>query len=545
MTRDQAASIPPGASATAFPVTDIPDRSGNGGVTSASADRRADRARGDQKAQSGQAVSRYAAMTSILRRHWLAAALLAAGLVLRVLAQFAYRPALFYIDSVKYLYDSAGNDPEGYKLPLRAIIAVSNLDVVVAVQHLLGLAMAVVIYILLLRRGAPRWLAALAIAPILLDAYQLQDEQAIMPGTWFEALIVAGIAILLWKPDVTWRRVMLAGLVLGASATVAQVGEALIPAAAIFVLAAGGRWRQAVGKAAVLCVACAVPILAYCTGSYLITGNFFLSHSGVTSFYGRTAAAADCATIRLPPAERELCPNPAQQIRGNDWLEYGTYAPVQHYYRTLPRGEVNSLVTNFSDNVVRQQPLRVLGAYLRDVLKVYAVDRVSIPGDPPVSRWQFQTSFPYFSSHATPAIVKASVDRFGGGLPAVWRPVASFLRSYQLDGGYTPGPLLLFCTVTGAVGSVFALRRRLARSPAVRGPALACLLFFASAVSLTLVADLFVFSWRYQLPGLVTLVPAGALGISVIMSSIRAQRASRTKVGWTAQGGNASRNAPG
>ena len=469
-----------------------------------------------------------AAVTAHLRRHWLAALLLAAGLVLRVLADLAYRPALFYIDSVKYLYDAAGNDPEGYKAPLRAIAAVSNLDMVVVVQHLLGLAMAVVIYILLLRRGVPRWLAALAMAPVLLDGYQLQNEQAIMPGTWFEALIVAGLAILLWKPDVSWRRVMLAGVVLGTSATVAQVGEALIPAAAIFVLVAGGRWRQAVGKAVVLCVACAVPILAYCTGSYLITGSFFLSHTGVTSVYGRTAAAADCATMKLPPDERALCPTPAQQAMGNDWLEFGTHAPVQqHYYynHRLSSGEVNSLVTNFSHRVVTQQPLRVLNAYVRDVLKVYAVDRVSIPGDPPVSRWQFQTSFPYFSSHATPAVVKASVERFGGGLPAVWRPVAAFLRSYQLDGGYAPGPLLLLCTATGLIGSVFALRRRL--DWATRGPALACLLFFASAVLVTLVSDLFVFSWRYQLPALVTLVPAGALGISVITNSMRTRRESR------------------
>jgi hypothetical protein len=517
VTHYQTRSVPAGhpIAARADPVTETAGLRGDGGRKPATAGHPA------RDAQGGDAASRYAAVTGLLRRHWLAAALLTAGLVLRVLAQFAYRPALFYIDSVKYLYDAAGNDPEGYKAPLRTIAAVSNLDVVAAVQHLLGLAIAVVIYILLLRRGVSRWLAALAIAPILLDAYQLQDEQAIMPGTWFEALIVAGLAILLWKPGVSWRRVMLAGLVLGTSATVAQVGEALIPAAAIFVLAAGGRWRQAIGKAAVLCVACAVPILAYSTGSYLLTGNFFLSHTGVTSFYGRTAAAADCATIKLPPDERALCPDPAQQARGNDWLEYATYAPVQqHYYdTTLPRGEVNSLVTNFSDSVVRQQPLRVLDAYLHDVLKVYAVDRVSLPGDPPVSRWQFQTSFPYFLSHATPAIVRAAVGRFGGGLPAVWRPVAAFLRSYQLDGGYTPGPLLLLCTVTGLIGSAFALRRR--RPTADREPALACLLFFASAVLVTLVSDLFVFSWRYQLPALVTLVPAGALGISVIISSIR------------------------
>ncbi|HSR86796.1 MAG TPA: hypothetical protein VLM11_21675 [Streptosporangiaceae bacterium] len=470
-------------------------------------------------------LSRLDVARGLLRRHWLLAAFLGAGLVLRVLAQFAYRPALFYIDTVKYLYSSDGNDPEGYKLPLRAILLAGNFNTVAAIQHLLGLAMAVVLYVLLLRRGVSRWLAALATAPVLLDAYQLQSEQTIMPGPWFEALIVAGIAILLWQPAISWRRVVAGGLVLGTSATVAQAGEALIPAAAIFVLAAAGDWRRAIGKAAALCAACVVPILLYCTGSYLATGSFFLSHSGVTSFYGRAAAAADCASLKLPAAERGLCPTKAQQARGADWLEFGTYAPVQQGYynaKNLSRGQVNALVTNFSRSVLTQQPLRVLGAYGRDVLKLYAVDRVTAPGDPPIGRWQFQASFRYFDSHATRGIVNAATERFGGGKPAVWRPVAVFLRSYQLDGGYTPGPVLLLCTVAGLAGSAVVLRRR-APGP-TRQLALACLLFCAAGVALILISDLFVFSWRYQLPALVTLVPAGALGISAITSSIRTNR---------------------
>jgi hypothetical protein len=316
---------------------------------------------------------------------------------------------------------------------------------------------------------------------------------------------------------------VVAGIVLGTSATVAQVGEALIPAAALFVLAAGSAsWRHAIVKAAALCAACALPILAYSTGSYLLGQGLFLSHQGVTSVYGRMASAVDCATIKLPPDERGLCPNPGQQARGNDWLEYGTYAPVQHYYRGLPRAEVNSLVTSFNHAVLSQQPSRVLDAYGRDVLKVFAVVRVTGPGDAPVSRWQFQTKFPYFDSHATPSIVRAAVERFGGGLPRVWHPVAQFLRSYQLDGGYAPGPLLLLFTATGLVGSAFVLRRR--ADPALRQLALACLLFYASAVTVTLVSDLFVFSWRYQLPALVTLVPAGILGISVITGWLRTRR---------------------
>jgi hypothetical protein len=68
---------------------------------------------------------------------------------------------------------------------------------VAAVQHVFGLAMAVALYALLLRRGAPRWAATLAAAPVLLDAYQLQLEQTIMPDVLFETMIAAGLVVLL------------------------------------------------------------------------------------------------------------------------------------------------------------------------------------------------------------------------------------------------------------------------------------------------------------------------------------------------------------
>src|SRR6516165_3445648 len=358
--------------------------------------------------------SRWSLAGSVLRRHWLAAVLLAAGLALRVLAQLAYRPALF-LDATRYLYNSYGNDPVGYEGPLRAILwSAGNFDAVVAVQHLLGLAMAVVIYLLLLRRGVSRWLAALAIAPVLLDAYQLQIEQMVMPDVWFEALIVAGLAILLWAPKPGWRRAVVAGVVLGTSATVAQVGEAMVLPAVIYLLAAGGGWRRAIGRAAALCAAFALPIALYSTGSYLLTGDFFLSHTGVTSFYGRMAAAADCATIRLPPAERGMCPTSAQQARGADWLEYADGSPIRPYYSGLPRDEVDSLISDFNHRVLTQQPLRVLGAYVRDAGKLFALTRDGSPGDTPIARWQFQTTFPYFPPHASEAVVKTATGRYGG-----------------------------------------------------------------------------------------------------------------------------------
>jgi len=471
-------------------------------------------------AETRQSPRKPTAWAGVLRRHWPAVALLAAGLALRVLAELAYRPALFYIDTTRYLYNGEGMDPVGYKGLLRAILLVGNFDVVAGVQHLLGLAMAVVIYLLLRRRGVTRWLAALAMAPVLLDAYQLQIEQTIMPDTLFEALIVAGLAILLWQPGAGWRRAAAAGVVLGTSATVAQVGEALLLPAVIYLLAVGGGWRRAIGRAGVLCAAFALPIVAYSAGSYLLTGNFFLSHSGVTSFYGRVAAAADCATLRLPPTERGMCPTPAQQAQGPDWLEYADGSPIRPYYAGLPRGEVDSLISDFNHRVLTQQPLRLIGAYGRDTVKLFALTRDGRQGDTPIARWQFQTQFPYYPPHASEAVIRTAISQYGGGQPSVWRPVASFLRSYQLDGGYTPGPLLALCTLAGLAGAAAALRRR--GDPATRQPALACLGLFSAAAFVLLVSDAFEYSWRYQLPALVTLAPAGALGISVIIRSARA-----------------------
>src|SRR5262249_61511669 len=50
-----------------------------------------------------------------------------------------------------------------------------------------------------------------------------------------------------------------------------------------------------------------------------------------------------------------------------------------------------------------------------------------------------------------------------GGPAQVDHPIARFLRSYQLGGGYTPGPLLALCLLAGLAGSLVLLRRRLPR----------------------------------------------------------------------------------
>ncbi len=467
----------------------------------------------------------------LARRHWLLTVLLAAGIVLRVLAQVAYRPALLYIDSMKYLFGAyPGNDPLGYQALIKPLLLAGNLNLVAAIQHLLGLAMAVLLYLVLVRRGAPRWLAALAVAPVLLDGYQLQIEQNIMPDVMFEACIVIGLAALLWSPRPRTWLVIVGGLALGASATARQVGEIFILPALVYLLLVIPGWRARLVQAAILCVAFVVPIAAASFGNYLIMNRFGLAPYAGGSAYGRMAAAADCQTLVLPSYQRVLCPTVAQKANGPDWLDHHQGSPIKTF--VAPAGMSNATVVNgFDRQVLRQQPGRVLAAIGKDALKLFAVTRVTDPGDTPINRWQFRDSYPQyppylvirdgqviFTSFTEAGTVQSvySSAQYRGGDPVAVRPLAVFLHDYQLGGGYTPGPLLLLMTLAGLAGTLSLFRRR--ATTGQRDAARACLLMFTAGVSVLLISDAFEFSWRYQLPALITLPPAAALALTALFT---------------------------
>jgi hypothetical protein len=511
--------------------------------------------------------ARRAQAITAVRHHWLVSILLVAGLVLRVLAQIGYRPALLYVDSLKYLYGaSPGSDPLGYRVVLKVILLFGDLGTVAAIQHLLGLAMAVALYLVLLRRGVPVWLSAVAVAPVLLDGYQLQMEQTIMPDVWFEALIVAGLAVLLWRPVLTPRFAIAAGLILGASATVKALGEFLVLPVLVYLLAAGGGPRRMVRVSAALIAAFALPILAYCGINYARTGHFWLARQQTLT--GRLAAAADCSTLKLPAQARPLCPTPAQQqALGPDGLEH-LWALSPLYATHVPLGTRGALIGDIKSAVVQQQPWRVAGSILGDSLRLFAPTRQATPWVTPIARWQFQDGYPTYPpwTNICPAgqlsakaclteqqakrkkvapvtdlllrpggTLVAGVQRTGGGVfepralsssyggrAQVSRPVAAFLRTYQLDGGYTPGPLLALAALAGLAGSVLALFLvRRAGDTRRRQLALGCLLFTGTAAVVLLIPDVYEFSWRYALPAVITLVPAGVLGGCAVFAGRR------------------------
>ncbi len=545
--RTEPRSGPPASEAPASGVNGTKGRSAASAAAAAATPGHSSRAgrsgAGRWIARRHSAVALIGKTPSVLRYHWLASILIAAGIALRVLAQMAYHPAIIYIDTLKYLYNAwPGSDPVAYHVPLRLILLVGDLGTVEVVQHVLGIAIAVTIYVVMLRRGLPRWLSALAIAPVLLDAYQVQVESMIMPDIWFEALVVAGLAVLLWRPVPSMRLALLGGALLGLSIGIRQIGEVLIIPALIFVVAMGGGWRKIVQNGTAVAGAFALAALLYLSVNDQLAGHFWISRSPVSLTYGRMASVADCATLKLPKVEQPLCPTKAQQAKGPDWLDHDVASPLRTYDQGLSIflvAQKDQFVANFNSAVERQQPTRVISGILRDAVKLFAVTRVTSPGDTSILRWQFQRQFPtaqygpwisvrdnaiWLDIGSLQSSTHVKLNPAYGGAPQVDKPIAAFLRGYQLGGGYTPGPLYLLCIIAGLAGSVLAFMRR-PRARAARPTALACLFFFATGVFVLGGSDLFEFTWRYQIPGIVTLPPAAALGIGALILAARKPRA--------------------
>jgi hypothetical protein len=458
-------------------------------------------------------------VTSVLRKHWLLTTFLVFGLVLRVLATVAYRPAIIYTDSVQYLTNMKLLKPDqlnpiGYDFVLRPLVSLGGLTTVVIVQHLAGLALGIAIYALARRLGVYRWLSALAAAPILLDAYQVQIEQNIMAETLFDVLLVAILWLLLGKGKPSWQRAALAGLFLGAAFAVRTIGLTLIVASVLYLVVVGNAWRHR-RRQLVLRTGAALAAFALVFGVYVgyfhaETGKWAISGAENQVLYGRTAVVANCAMLPLNEGTKLFCPKePLGQRLGVDNYAHNHYGDP-NWPGPLPPGTTKQqLAQEFSALVIRHQPFDVAWAVFKDFLKGFAPTRTTSPDDVPLSRWQFQLTYPNL---ADPHTAQAA-EEWGGTAPYVNHGPAVLLRAYQLNGGYTSGLVLGFAALI-ALAAVAGLGR--ARKSGLQA---AALLPVVGGVILLLGSAAFEFSWRYQLPGLVLFPLAGAIGLRAILGA--------------------------
>jgi hypothetical protein len=450
------------------------------------------------------------------RTHWLFAVLLAVGAAGRVLALEAYRPALTNLDSFWYVLNRIrllpqGEDPMGYSAVIKAFEGAANLFTLAAFQHLLGLAMGLCVYALLLHFNVPRTLAAVASAPILLDAYQWQIEEYILSDSVFLALLTGATALLAWRGRTSATAVAAAGLILGASVSVRSIGEVAIVPAVLFALWAGGpRWPARLRSAGLVLAGFLLPVLLYAWDMDAHTGRF-TANSGTSAamMYGRAATVVDCSS--MPAKFASICPAGTVAQRralGPDYFDNNAGSPISTY-RLTPGPAATELERQFAYHVMEHQPVAFAESVGRDFFALFFSPRQDVPGATPIARWQFFSVYPVWAADRTPTALFGSI---GEQSPSQNAGVVRVLLDYQLNGGYTPGYFLFAALLAGVAGAA-GITRRARRSP-LRPT---CFLFTATGLALLLGADFFEFSWRYQLPALVFLPLGGALGIAALL----------------------------
>ena len=310
----------------------------------------------------GEPPGRRVRFGGVLRRHVGFLVLLAAGLVLRILVLIAYPQAFWYTDSTRYEYYSHGWQIDfarqaGYSLVLKVLRQTGSLYSVSALQHLLGLAVAVAVYVLLQRRGVPRWLSILAVTPMVGDGFQLTFEHYVLAETVFTTLFTAGLLALVWSSRLSVWSASAAGLLLALSATVRAVSLPLVVATVGYFILRRPGWRPAIGY--VLCAA--LPLFGYVFWFHEKYDQYNLSTIQGSFLYGRVAPIADCEHLRLTPAQRAICPKQpiGERPLRSDWYIFSAASPA--------RGADMRTQQGFAFAVFRQQPLDVAWAIGTDV----------------------------------------------------------------------------------------------------------------------------------------------------------------------------------
>jgi len=433
-------------------------------------------------------------------------AALGLGAVLRVLMSVAFTPALMVSDGPRYLAFLDGGIPPtdrvvGYSLLVLTPVTrlTDDLRAVTTVQHLLGMGTGVILYVVLRRWGVGRWGATLAALPVLLDAMELMLEHAPLSDTTFVFLVAAGLGVLCWRPRPTVALAFVAGLLLGASTTVRQVGPPLVVTGVGFCLLVGRGWRARVATAVVLAVGFAVPVGAYASWYHSEHGTYALSEVGGRASYMRTTTYVDCDRLSLESYQQVLCP-PERRGERLDPSLYGWSDERTVRSLEVPPGTTEEeALADFARQARRAQPLDHAAIVARDIALGFDVNRADRFEHDTAWKWQLSS----FVDLEPDTWTGPAFQAHGGEQLRSHQPWADLLVTYQRV-GYVPGPVVLACLVLGLVGGLS--RRR--RGPiAVRA---ATLLITLSGLALILVPAVTTqFVWRYQLPGIV-LLPAGA-----------------------------------
>ena len=438
--------------------------------------------------------------------------------------------ALFKLDTYDYLWDAVHLSPNpvnpgGYAVFLWLLRPFHSLLLVAGLQHLMGLAIAVMVYAVLRRRGAAAWLATAAAVPVLFDPAQLLIEQLIMADILAMFLMVAGFAVLLIRKSPSVPRAAAATLLMGTSAIVRPSTLPLIFLMAGYLLVRRSGWRAAVAALG----AGLLPVAGYVAWFAAFSGNVGLTNSDGLFLWSRTMSFANCAIIKPPADLRSLCPG-RQPLSHEPATEGARVLPRQYLWdhrawlwrrhgpgsAAHPAGIVpdtagftaanNARARDFAIRAIEAQPLAYAQVVGSGALRAFTgSDQLHFPGTQPD---------PVYLSAANRRYMLAAVQGYLGTTAGIGpylgvhtgtrlqEPWAGLVSRYQ-DHVHLPGPVFGLIMLTG-LACVVVPRRRTAAG---------ALVWAAAAIVMILPVAEHEYTYRYVIPA----VPLGCLAAALAL----------------------------
>jgi hypothetical protein len=449
-------------------------------------------------------------------------AALVAATLLRLCAELGYRWWAYFNDSFSYISTAVTGtlDPvrvSGYSLFLRVLLPLHSFALVTVLQHLMGLAVGVLGYVLARRRFAtPAWIAAVLTFPVLFDGFEIQLEHLILSDTLFLLLIVLAVVMLAWAPRPGWIRCSLAGLLLGLSAIVRSTGLPLIAVFAVYLIIVWfprlRDWRGWLRMAASLvacCVAFALPAAGYEAMYKHQHGKFTMNDSTGVFLYSRVMTFADCSRMTLSPELLSLCTTvpPAQRPIAQAYI-WTPATPLDRFppikFSALP----NSLAQRFAIKAIEAQPLDYAKAVFDDTWRAFYWPRSVFPNAATYNEYLFgyhSLDVPDSPGHGYRNTAARYVQ--GDPLTRVAEPFARVMRVYQRY-IWLPGTVYGLILLAGLAALVVRWRR---------GGREALLPWATSLALIVIPAATAEFDYRY----VTTAAPFGCLALAIALGRAR------------------------
>lgn len=361
---------------------------------------------------------------------------LGAGLLLRICAMALYTPTVFNYyggDASRYMrLDFVGISgvfgdnamPAGYPAFLALLRGISNwIPMTIAIQHLLGLAAAALLYAAAVRLGAPRWAALLPAVVVALSGDQIFLEHAVLT----EALWMPTVALGMYcvarfvSADRGLRWLVAGGAILATAALVRNMTQVLPVVLALWaVLALPGTLSIRARHAAALLAPALLVVSTYLVVAGPVAGGYGgLSDNRGVILYGRVAQFADCAEFTPPEGTKLLCADTPPDSRAGPlfwkWEEGSPLLDKFHVDGFDP--DHQAALFRFARAAIVNQPLDYARAVTKDVARFFAPgigNARPFSGADPESM-SFGSTTPYAQAQSR-AELAAEFDKAYGGV---------------------------------------------------------------------------------------------------------------------------------